>query len=300
MNVAKSTLQKMIQVSLKHSLDAQIVQTDVPELSIARCDSSTDGLYTIYDPCLCFILQGEKVASVGKHLYKYGNSKYLVSTISLPVVGQVTKASKKSPYLCLILKLDSKTVYDVVSQMHRPKQSTKPSNNGLYIDDVTTHLQDTFSRLIDCLEDEEKTQIIAPMLVKEIIFSLLRSKQGHLIAQLGIDGSEINKISKAITKIQTHYNKTINAGELSKAAGMSLPAFYKSFKNITKLSPLQFQKKLRLTEARRLLITEGEDAATVSFKVGYESPSQFSREYSRMFGLPPIKDSAQIKKTIKI
>ena len=264
--------------------------TAIPSLRIVRSDGRTLPTHRMYDPSLCLVIQGEKEASVGNQAYRFGAGEYLMLSVDLPVTGRVTQASPEHPFLCLVLTLEPATVYGIVKELRQPEPSGPEAKKGIYLDRADPDLADAMLRLLRCLKRESDTAVLAPFILGEITYRLLGSPHGFMVRQLGVAGSRTLRIAKAVDWIRSHYDQPLRMEHLAKLASMSQSAFFQHFKQVTTMSPLRYQKELRLQEAKRLLNTELTDAATAAFRVGYESPSQFSREYARMFGLPPITD----------
>ncbi len=285
----------LIEACLKFTPHEGFHQTPLSTLQIVKCSAKTEPTHTVYTPCLCYIVQGEKEALIANKVYRYSPSQYLVSSVDIPVTGQVTEASKSRPYLCLVLEIESDVVYEVISNTSASAPTSAPSQRGFYVEKVNPDLSEAFLRLLRAMQNEDDMKFLAPSIVREIVYRLLSSKYGDVVRQLGIVGSQTQRISKVIETIRRDYASPIKIDELAKMAGMSPSSFHQHFKRVTALSPLQYQKRIRLHEARRLLSLDAGDAASVSFRVGYESPSQFSREYARQFGLPPIADLKRLK-----
>lgn len=267
--------------------------TPLESLKIVRRGQKTGPVHSLYEPCICLVVQGEKLVTVGSQQYRCAPGRFFVSAANLPVVGEVVKASATAPYLCLVLRLDQQVIYEVVDKVG-PLQNGA-GETGVFTDDVTAALTDAFLRLMRCLENNNDRDVLAPMIIREIVYYLMKSRFAHVVYQLGVKGSQMLRISRCIQKIRRDYASPLTVDSLAQLAHMSPSAFYQNFKKVTLLSPIQFQKQVRLQEARRLLATEVEDVTTVAYMVGYESPSQFSREYARMFGLPPSRDRKQLQ-----
>ena len=280
--------QELVDLARRHSSTEPITDTALAALRIVRRDSKTGPMHSLYEPCLCFVVQGEKLVTVGKSNYRCQPSRFFAAASNMPVVGEVVKASEQKPYLCLVLKLDQRIIYELVDQVGPPPDESE--GMGVFTDDVTAPLTDAFLRLMRTLDDKGDRQVLAPLIIREIVYLLMKSRFAYVIYQLGVKGSQMGRIFHSIQKIRRDFASPLAVNSLAKMAGMSPSAFYQNFKKATLLSPIQFQKHVRLQEARRLLATESEDVTSVAYSVGYESPSQFSREYSRLFGLPPSKD----------
>lgn len=268
--------------------------TKIPSVKLIKTSHPHERIHTIYTPALCVIVQGQKDVSLGDETLTYSPGEYIVGTVDLPVTGEVTIASPKKPYLCIMLELDPVVVFDVLKEQSHPKSSS--AKRGIFVGQLESSMENAFVRLLNCLKNPSDVPILSPMIIREIIYRLMNGKHGEAVKQLGIVGSQTQRIAKVIETIKNKYTDTLKIELLAKEAGMSPASFHKYFKDITAMSPLQYQKQIRLQEARRLLMAGNVDAGSVSFQVGYESPSQFSREYSRMFGLPPKTDVKQLKR----
>jgi AraC-like DNA-binding protein len=285
---------ELVDLTLAYSGEEGLHPTSIPLLQISKSYSPTVPVHTVYRPSMCFIVQGAKETSVGEKKYFYEPTQYLITSIEVPAIGQVTQASNKKPYLCVVLEIDPGMVYEVLSKTGSLGE-TVSNNKSIYVADATTDLTDAVLRLMRTLKNPADQNILTPMIFKEIIYRLLSSKYAERIRQLGVAGSQMQRISKVIDIIKKDFAQSLKMEELAKVANMSVSTFHHHFKQATTMSPLQYQKQVRLQEARRLLSAEVSDAATAAFQVGYESPSQFSREYARLFGLPPMSDIKRLR-----
>lgn len=280
--------EELIQLVVKYSTTDAVSDTPLESLKIVRRNHKTGPVHSLYAPCMCFVVQGEKLVTVGGTQYRCEPSKFFASAANMPVVGEVVKASSGAPYLCLVLNLDQKIIYEIASAAG--PRSAPSEGTGVFVDDVTAPLTDAFLRLVRTLGNAMDRQILAPLITREIIYFLLKSRFAGIIYQIGIKGSQMWRIYSSIEKIRRDFASPLTVDTLADMSDMSPSAFHQYFKKVTLLSPIQFQKQVRLQEARRLLATETVDVTSVAYRVGYESPSQFSREYARLFGLPPSKD----------
>lgn len=280
--------QELIDLVARYSSRDAVTETPLESLKIVRRNQKTGPVHSLYEPCMCFVVQGEKLVTIGSKNYRCEPTKFFASASNMPVVGEVVKASAQKPYLCLVLKLDQKIIYELVSETG-PRRETSNAV-GAFVDDVTGPMTDAFLRLMRSLSSATDRQVLAPLIIREIIYYLMKSRFADVIYQIGVKGSQMWRIFGSIEKIRRDFASSLTVDSLADMADMSPSAFHQSFKKVTMLSPIQFQKQVRLQEARRLLATEIEDVTSVAYKVGYESPSQFSREYARLFGLPPSKD----------
>jgi AraC-like DNA-binding protein len=254
-------------------------------------------LPSVYQPCVCVIVQGTKQVLLEEEIYRYQPSQFLAVSVDLPLVGQVVDASKKAPYLCLAIDIDAKQISDLITQSDAAAWSRGETSRGLFVGEIDAPTQDAVLRLARLLDTPRDIAVLAPLALREFHYRLLSGPYGALIAQMAIAGSNTHKIGQIIRRMRSHYAEPIRVEELASMANMSASSFHHHFKAVTAMSPVQYQKRLRLTEARHLLLAEQADAASAAYRVGYQSVSQFSREYARMFGAPPIRDVAGLKAT---
>jgi AraC-like DNA-binding protein len=264
--------------------------TTIPSLFFIRKSAATEPLYRVYKPSFCVIVQGAKEVMLGKERFNYGPGDYLVSSVGLPVSGQVMKASSDSPYLALKLEFTLSQILEVLSVYDIPSSKKENTKRGMFVCQIETSLLDAVLRLVRLLDHPEDIPILGPLFTKEILYRILKGQDGATLEQIVIEGSSANRINNVIDHITNNYDQPFRIEELAEIGNMSISSIHRHFKEVTAMSPIQFQKQLRLQEARRLLLTEPTDAADVAFRIGYESPSQFSREYSRLFGFPPRED----------
>jgi AraC-like DNA-binding protein len=269
--------------------------TTIPGLSLFRRNRPTEPISGMYEPSICVVAQGAKRVFLGNDTYLYDAQNYLLTSVHLPTVVQIVDASEEKPYLGLRLKLDLREISQMMVDSNLPAPRTQKSSRGMATGEVTIQLLDAFNRLVSLLDDEISIPILAPTVQREIVYRLLVGDQGARLRQLATTGSQSQQIAQAIDWLKQNFTEPLRVDDLAARTGMSISTFHHHFRSITASSPLQYQKRLRLQEARRLMLTERADAASVAFKVGYESPSQFSREYSRLFGAPPIRDIAELR-----
>jgi AraC-like DNA-binding protein len=247
---------------------------------------------TIYEPVMCLVLQGEKEAHLGDRVIRYGAGQSLIVSHAVPVRSGIIHASSRSPYLALILRLDLDILRSLIHEIGIV-EAPKPSMHAMNVANADADLNDAITRLFRLSHTPLEVQALGPLVLREIHFRLLRAQHGGMLRQLLVQDSPANRISRAIAQIRSNYRATIPVADLAASAGMSQSAFHEHFKSLTSTTPLQFQKDLRLLEARRLLLSGSKSVAAAAFDVGYESPTQFSREYARKFGVPPRQDKAQ-------
>ncbi len=269
--------------------------TAVPGLSLFRLEEPTEPMTGMYEPSFCMVAQGAKRVMLGDEAYLYDAHHYLITSVHLPTVVQVTEASREKPYLGLRLKFDLREISQLMADSNLPSPRTQQSSRGMATSEVTLPLVTAVQRLIDLLDEEQDIPILAPIIQREIIYRLLVGDQGERLRQIAAAGSQSQQIARAIEWLKGNFTERLSIDNLAAHARMSTSTFHHHFRTMTALSPLQFQKQLRLQEARRLMLAERLDAATAAFQVGYESPSQFSREYNRQFGAPPLRDITKLR-----
>lgn len=269
--------------------------TPLSALRVVRRDETTEAMPGRYAALVCIVLQGEKKVWSGKRVYRYNPENYLVSCVDVPATFQVTSATVQRPYIGLTLELQPSIIYEILNDTSLGDVPKEPSQGGFYVERVTEEIADAFTRLMRSLRDENDRKVLTPSIVREIHYRLMSSNYGGKIRQLGVVGSKTQTISKVVEHLQKDYASPLRIIDLAQMANMSPSAFHLHFREVTNMSPLQYQKQIRLQEARRMLSVETVDAASVAFKVGYESPSQFSREYRRLFGRPPMRDLERLR-----
>jgi len=269
--------------------------TAVPGLSLFRRDEPTEPISAMYEPSICLVGQGAKRVMLGDDTYVYDAQNYLITSVHLPTIVQIIEASPEKPYLGLRLKLDLREISQLMVDSNLPQPRAQQSSRGMATGEVTLPLLNAFQRLIDLLAEEKDIPILAPVIEREIIYRLLVGDQGARLRQIASAGSQSQQIARAIDWLKGNFTEPFSIDGLAAQASMSTSTFHHHFRSMTALSPLQFQKQLRLQEARRLMLAERMDAANAAFQVGYESPSQFSREYNRLFGAPPLRDITNLR-----
>ena len=274
---------------------AELYTTSIPGLSLFRRDEPTEPMSGMYEPSICLAVQGAKRVILGEDTYVYDAHHYLITSVHLPTIVQIIDASPEKPYLGLRLKFDLREVSQLMVDSNLPQPRPQQSSRGMATGEMTVQLVNAFIRLIDLLNDEKDIPILAPVIQREIIYRLLVGDRGERLRQIATAGSQSQQIAKAIGWLKNNYSQAISMEDLAAQANMSTSTFHQHFRSLTALSPLQFQKQLRLQEARRLMLAERMDAANAAFQVGYESPSQFNREYNRHFGAPPLRDIMKLR-----
>jgi AraC-like DNA-binding protein len=269
--------------------------TAVPGLSLFRREETTEPFTGMYEPSVCLVAQGAKRVRLGDDSFVYDAHHYLITSVHLPTVVQIIEASPEKPYLGLRLMLDQREISQLMVDSNLPPPRVQQSSRGMATGEVTMPLLTAIQRLIDLLTEQQDIPILAPIIQREIIYRLLVGDQGERLRQIASAGSQSHQIARAIDWLKGNFSQPLSIDNLAAQVRMSSSTFHHHFRSMTALSPLQFQKQLRLQEARRLMLAERMDAATAAFQVGYESPSQFSREYNRLFGAPPLRDITNLR-----
>jgi AraC-like DNA-binding protein len=267
---------------------------------LSRASSPTEPVQAVYEPSFCFVAQGRKKALLGGEIFRYDPSHYLIFTVDLPVTFQVEEASKEEPYFGFRLGLDPALVASVVMESDIQIKKGNASTKAMNVTSIDADLFDAVVRLVRLVETPAQRKVLAPLIIREIIYRLLLGGQGARLSHILALGGDSRRISKAIGHLREHFDEQLKMEEIARELGMSVSGFHHHFKSVTSMSPLQFQKHLRLQEARRLMLGEDIDAASAAFRVGYQDPSHFSREYKRHFGAPPHGDIANLRSSLEV
>lgn len=267
-----------------------------PALLLYRANSTGVPVCAIYEPCVGLALQGAKQILLGQQTFLHEPGAYMVTAVDVPVSAQVVRASPEEPCLCLTYRLDLQRIRELLPdvQRHRGAAVSAP---GLSMSPLDGGLLDPLLRLVRLLDAPRDLAVLGPLIERELLYRLLTGEQGARLAQIATSGSQSHQTSRAIEWLRRHYDEPLRIDELAARVNMSASSLHHHFRAITGISPLQYQKELRLHEARRLLLAGQCDVATAAHRVGYESPSQFSREYSRRFGAPPLRDVARLRQS---
>jgi AraC-like DNA-binding protein len=271
-----------------------IHDTALPALRFFRASDPGAQVCAMYEPGLALVAQGAKQVFLAGESYRYDQANYLVTSIDLPVSSQVIGATPEQPYLCAMLRFDTRRIGELLAETDMPEPTTS-AGRGLSVSPLSSELLDTVLRLVRLLDTPQDLPILAPLVERELLYRLLLGEQGPRLRHIATNGSRGHQISRAIGWLKNHYHQPLRIEELAGTVSMSASSLHHHFRAITAMSPLQYQKQLRLQEARRLLLTERCDVASAAHRVGYESPSQFSREYSRQFGAPPLRDAERLR-----
>jgi AraC-like DNA-binding protein len=282
-------------LALRHAPDDGVHETAIHGLALIRSSRQTEPLHLLHQPALCLIVQGAKRVRLAEQAYDYGTAEYLVVSVDLPVSGHVTTASAAEPYLCIRVDIDTAILASVAAELPAGRPSQAAEARGLFLSPTTPELAEAVLRLVRLVERPDDIAFLAPLALREVYYRLLHGAQGTAVRQIAAAGSQLERVARAIARIKANYAEPLRIAELAEHAHMSPSALHQHFKAVTAMSPLQYQKRIRLQEARERMVAHGIDAATAGYQVGYDSPSQFTREYRRLFGDPPARDAARLR-----
>jgi AraC-like DNA-binding protein len=264
--------------------------TEIPGLSLHRRTAPTAPCCMTYEPSVAVVAQGRKRVELGRNLFTYDASRFLLTSIDLPVVSRVIEASEAVPCLAMSLKLEMPAVRELLNREEIQVSEAPSGTPGMAIGKTTVEFLSACCRLVDLLDRPEDIPFLGGLIQREIIYRILRSSEGARLRGIATLGEQSQRTAKAIAWIRTNYAKPLRVEDLAEVAGMGISTLHHHFRTLTAMSPLQYQKQLRLQAARGRMVMDGLDAASAAFEVGYESASQFNREYSRFFGQPPMRD----------
>jgi AraC-like DNA-binding protein len=269
--------------------------TAIPGFSIYRRDHPTGPIFGLYEPSLTLLVQGRKRVTLGQEAFACGSSRYLLTSVNVPVIGQVVEASPERPYLCFFLKLDLVAARQLLIDHDLPVPNKPSSGRGITTGSATLELFDAFSRLLAIADKPKDIPILGPLIQREIVYRLLTGEEGASFREIASAGSQSHRTAQAANWIRSNYARPLRIQELAASVKLGVSTLHHQFRAMTSMSPLQYQKQLRLQEARRLMLTANYDAGSAAMKVGYESATQFNREYSRLFGQPPIRNVTALR-----
>jgi AraC-like DNA-binding protein len=294
-DVIANQCQELATLVMSHTKGNGVHPTAIDRLSFGRSDTMSTTTYSVDEPRLTLIVQGKKEVFLGEETHPYYAGQYLVLSVVLPMSGCVIEATPDKPCLVLKLSLDLVQLCDLFAQMSFSSAKQENSVRGLWVSNADATLIECVLRLVKLLETPQDIPILAPMMLRELYYRLLIGEQSEAVRQIATSGSSMQRIASAIQLIKSEFTQSMRIEDLARQVKMSTSSFHQHFKQVTSMSPLQYQKQLRLLEARRLMLTEDCDATSAAYQVGYESPSQFSREYSRLFSAPPMRDIERLR-----
>lgn len=275
-----------------------VTETGMPGVLVSTATGPTEPEASTTGTVMALIVQGRKLLSIGERTYEYGPGQYLVASVDLPITGHYAGASPETPALGFGLLLDPAEIAPLLLETGPSGPARPPATPpALGVADASEDLLDAVARMLRLLDRPEDREVLAPLVRREILWRLIRGPLGETVRQIGLADSSLTHVSEAVRWISTHYAESFRVEDLARSCGMSTSAFHRSFQAATALSPIQFQKRIRLQKSRLMLMSGSDDVGTIGFKVGYESASQFSREYRREFGLPPGRDAARLRST---
>lgn len=273
--------------------------TPIGSVSLYRQSASTPMQHGAYRPAYGLVVQGRKTLNVGAETFHYGAGHYVLTALDLPVSSRITDAGCDSPYLCFSMALEVERLNELLSRVSIPREAmTGEAVRGLAVTAASPELLDASLRLLRLLDRPDEIAAMAPLIEQEILYRLLTGPDGPRLLQIAVAESQSNRVARAVAWIKSNFVQPLRIEELADRVGMSVSSLHHHFKNVTAMSPMQYQKQLRLHEARRLMIVERLDVGSAGHRVGYHSPSQFSREYSRLYGLPPLRDVEAMRTSI--
>lgn len=273
----------------------ELVITQVPGLRLSRRIAPTAPASATYEPSLAVVAQGRKRADLAGTTFIFDQSRYLLTSLDLPVICNVIEASERVPYLCFVLKLEMPVVRELLGREEIHTPDAPADSPGMITGETTAELLDACCRLVDLLNTPRDIPFLSGLIQREIIYRILRGPEGARLRAIATLGDQSHRTAKAIAWVRTNYAKPLRVEDLAKMAGMGVSTLHHHFRALTAMSPLQYQKQLRLQAARERMLVDRLDAASAAFEVGYESASQFNREYSRFFGQPPLRDIRNLR-----
>lgn len=292
--VTMSRFKELAELIAQHAETDGVHSTAIPRLTLVRMSGPTEPLHTVQSAALCIIAQGRKKVMLSDQIAQYEAGRHLLVSVDLPIVGQVFDATPQEPFLGLKLEMDLALLGELVIELGAAPPAPSPCM-AMSVCNTCNELLDASLRLVKLLKTPGDIRILAPLIEREILYRLLNSDQAPALYQALNPSNRLHNVNRAISWIRENYRETLSIDELAARAYMSPSSLHEHFRTVTNMSPLQYQKQLRLQEARRLILTQALDAATAGRKVGYDSPSQFSREYRRQFGAPPLKDVSRLR-----
>jgi AraC-like DNA-binding protein len=273
-----------------------------PGLFFGRSSKPTERVHSVSTPAFCIIAQGSKDVLLGDEVFRYDPGHYLISSVDLPIVSHVVEASQEKPYLSFRLNLEPSVVASVMmeSRFEPNKNGAQMAVKAMDVSPIEADLLDAVVKLARLLDTPDEMKFLAPLITREIIYRLLKGEQGARLSHLITSEGDTRRISRAVRQLRENIDQPLKIDHMARELGMSVSGFHHHFKSVTAMSPLQFQKQIRLQEARRLMLGEDLDVASAGFRVGYDDPSYFSRDYKKLFGAPPQRDIAKLRQNLEV
>jgi AraC-like DNA-binding protein len=295
----KNSREELIEQMLRTVPGNEVVEI-FPGLFIARSSQMTQQCHSVFKPAFCVIAQGSKQVLLNDEVFRYDSGHYLISTIDLPIISHIAEASEEKPYLSVRLNLDAHIVAAVMMESGIENKKSDAGVKAMDVSRIDSEMLDAVVRLVRLAGSPDEINILAPLIIREIIFRLLKGEQGARLGHLLHSEGDTRRISKAVERLRQNIDQPLKIENIARDLGMSVSGFHHHFKSVTAMSPLQFQKQIRLQEARRLMLGENLDAANAGFRVGYDDPSYFSRDYKKLFGAPPQRDIAKLRGNVEV
>ncbi|PWB33343.1 AraC family transcriptional regulator CmrA [Pseudomonas sp. SDI] len=290
--------QELAELIQRHGVGTSGVPSAIADLFLVRYEQSVRSMPALTQPALCILAQGSKEVTLGEETYLYDPLHYMVVSVAMPISGVLLEASPENPSLGIRLDIDPAEINSLIAETGPMGVPSLPSGRGLYVERLDTHLLDALLRLIRLLDAPKDIPVLAPLIRREILYRLLRGPQGSRLYEIAMANTQTHRVCQAIQWLNDYFHKPLRIEDLAREVNLSASTLHHRFKAVTSMSPLQYQKQLRLQEARRLMLNDGLEASVAGYRVGYESPSQFSREYSRLYGAPPLRDMARLRSTL--
>jgi AraC-like DNA-binding protein len=295
LNAPMEPLAELRRLIARHAGPDGEVATPLPGLRLVSSSAPTLPIHHVYEPALALVAQGAKRAMLGERVFDYGAGQYLVVSVELPIASHVCRASAREPFLAMAMTLRPAAIAALLLDMAAGDHRAGLGGAGMAVCEAAPELLETAVRLLRLLDRPQDLGVMAPLIEREMLWRLLNGEQGALVRQIGLADSRIAQVGQAIRWIRAHYAETLRIEHLAKLAAMSVSSFHRHFRAVTLMSPIQYQKQVRLQAARERLLREPGDVAAVGYGVGYDSPSQFSREYKRVFGEAPGRDVGRLR-----
>jgi AraC-like DNA-binding protein len=287
------SLAELRRLIARHARDG-VTRTALEGVSLMASETTTRPIGSVSEPALAVVAQGAKRTVLQDSVFAYGAGQYLIVSVDLPVTAHITRASREEPFLAVGMTLKPAAIAALLLDSG-PGEQARRSPLGIASSDATDEVLDALVRLLRLLDHPGDRRALGPAVEREILWRLITGDQGAMVRQIGLADSRLSLIGRSVGWLRHHYDETVRVDELARLSGMSVSSFHRHFRAVTAMTPIQYQKQIRLQEARARLIADPHDVAAVAFAVGYESPSQFSREYRRRFGVPPGKDAEQLR-----
>lgn len=294
---ARSQLQAEIGAFIERMCPTEQVTGIFPGIAAVKKKTSGERAHSVSLAGMALTVQGEKEVLIGDHTYRYDPDHFLVTTLQMPANSCVMKATPEEPYLAILIELDPKFVASVILDANLDPDGVTESVSSAGVCTLETSLLEIIARIVRLADRPDEAEFLLPLAKKELVYRLLLTNQGPALRQIAANSGSVGRVTRAIERLKSDFNQTLRMEDVARDVGMSISGFHHHFKQVTGMSPLQYQKEMRLREARRLMLSGEMDAASAGYEVGYDDPSHFSREYKKLFGAPPIRDIRRLRTT---